>query len=118
MFFHFFDLGLTEHRLVGVADLVGVESLELFEDGGDVIANPLHDEGEEEGTELVEGAVGFVLRVFEGLDADAVLRLELEGVGVVVDDDDFAQVTIEFGEVLDVFALIEPGGIFIEPMHD
>ena len=30
VFFHFFDLGLTEHGLVGVADLVGVEPLELF----------------------------------------------------------------------------------------
>ena len=46
------------------------------------------------------------------------MRLELEGVRVVVDDDDFPQVAIELGKVLDVLALVESGGVFVEPMHD
>lgn len=93
--FHFLDLGLPEHGLVRVANLIGIKALELSEHARDVIGDPFHDQGEEESAELVQGGVCFILGVFEGLDTDAILRLESECVGVVVDDDDFSKVAVK-----------------------
>lgn len=44
--------------------------------------------------------------------------MELECIGVIVDDDDFSKIAVKLGEVLDMFALVEARRVLVETVHD